>query len=126
MSNDPTDPDHYKQGRVECWDFAGEMGFLLGSATKYLYRAGHKDDPVVDLGKACQYIRREMSERMAGRGVYNHPSAQAESAFAQWCQDEDGSLRSEIAKILWAENKVHGGLLLGALQACESWVVQIR
>lgn len=105
MRNTPLDPGHYKHSSVECWDFAGAMGFLLGSATKYLYRAGYKDDAAQDIGKARTFIEREMNQRLMGEGTYTQPSERATKAFEQWFAEEDGSLRSEIVLALWRSNQ---------------------
>lgn len=53
-------PPHYTHGGIECIDVieAWELDYHLGSALKYLCRAGHKDDKVTDLRKAVWYIER--------------------------------------------------------------------
>ena len=59
---DPISPDYYKwhPSGVECIEIAGEFGFNLGNAIKYIWRAGRKDDPIQDLQKAAFYIDREI------------------------------------------------------------------
>lgn len=108
MSHTPTDPGHYKHGAVECWEFAGAMGFLLGSATKYLYRAGHKDDAAQDIGKAQKFIEREMHMRAIGDGTMTRPGHRAVAAFEKWYAAEEGSLRGEIVLALWRANRPKG------------------
>ena len=63
-------PDHYAKGRkyepiavIEDWN----LNFSLGSAVKYISRAGRKDiDKIIeDLSKAKWYINREI-ERLQG------------------------------------------------------------
>lgn len=56
-------PEHYAKGRryepkdvIRDW----ELNFNLGSAVKYLSRAGRKDDILLDLQKAKQYIEFEI------------------------------------------------------------------
>jgi hypothetical protein len=39
------------------------MGFNLGNAMKYIWRADLKNDAVEDLKKAAWYIRRELKRR---------------------------------------------------------------
>lgn len=60
-------PVHYNvhPSGVECIDIVEHMGFNLGSAVKYLWRAGIKDsEPTLkDLEKARWYIDREISRR---------------------------------------------------------------
>ncbi|MEO2046460.1 MAG: DUF3310 domain-containing protein [Pirellulales bacterium] len=55
-------PPHYSQGGIECIDVieAYELGYHLGNATKYILRAGRKDDVVQDLRKAVWYLNREI------------------------------------------------------------------
>jgi hypothetical protein len=60
-------PAHYTRYPVECIAITEHMSFCVGNAVKYLYRAGAKGDPVVDLKKASWYIQREI-KRIEGRG----------------------------------------------------------
>lgn len=63
--NDPTNPDHYKSGAVECIDaieaatsgLKGSDAFCTGNAIKYLWRWKLKNG-VEDLKKAQWYIQR--------------------------------------------------------------------
>jgi hypothetical protein len=48
---------------VECIDVVEHMGFNVGSAVKYLWRADEKGAPLVDLKKARWYIDREITRR---------------------------------------------------------------
>lgn len=64
MSNDiVSHPSHYVDGRkyepkdvIRDWD----LNFNLGSAVKYISRAGRKGDALVDLEKAKQFIEFEI------------------------------------------------------------------
>lgn len=64
MSNDiVSHPSHYVDGRkyepkdvIRDWD----LNFNLGSAVKYISRAGRKDDALVDLEKAKQFLEFEI------------------------------------------------------------------
>lgn len=58
-------PDHYTKGRkyepykvIRDWD----LNFNLGSAVKYIARAGRKDDAIEDLEKAIEYLKFEIEE----------------------------------------------------------------
>ena len=58
-------PSHYAEGRryepvdvIADW----ELDFCLGSAVKYLARAGRKNDIVEDLEKAVWYINYKIEE----------------------------------------------------------------
>lgn len=56
-------PDHYNwHPRVECVQVAQEFGFNLGSAIKYIWRAGRKDSNSAeqDLRKAIQFLQFEI------------------------------------------------------------------
>lgn len=67
MNNDKFDivkhPKHYCDGKtiepitvIQDW----KLDFCLGSALKYIARAGKKDDIIQDLAKAKQYIEFEI------------------------------------------------------------------
>ena len=55
-------PVHYcaHPSGVECIQVTEHMGFCLGNAVKYIWRAGLKGGTVEDLRKAEFYIRREI------------------------------------------------------------------
>lgn len=60
-------PQHYNEhpSGVECIDVVEHMGFNVGNAVKYLWRADHKHEtPIEDLKKAAWYISREI-ERLS-------------------------------------------------------------
>jgi len=62
--SDPVErPAHYTRAGVECIDVieALGLGYRLGNAMKYLWRAGHKGSMVEDLRKARWYIDREIA-----------------------------------------------------------------
>lgn len=58
-------PPHYTShpSGVECIQITEHFGFCVGSAIKYLWRAGLKGDAVEDLQKARWYINREIARR---------------------------------------------------------------
>jgi hypothetical protein len=58
-------PSHYTKhpSGVECITITEHMGFNLGNAVKYIWRADLKNDAVEDLKKAAWYINREISKR---------------------------------------------------------------
>lgn len=59
---DPINPDYYKTApentsiHGECIDYATDLGFVLGSAFKYVWRAGRKGDIRQDLNKAVKCL----------------------------------------------------------------------
>jgi len=61
MRND-LDPNYYKERvpNVECIDVTEHFNFNRGNAIKYIWRAGQKDDEIIELKKAAWYLRREV------------------------------------------------------------------
>ena len=62
--DDPVNhPRHYTSSPsgVECIDIIEHMTLNLGNATKYIWRAGQKNDLIEDLRKAAWYVAREIS-----------------------------------------------------------------
>lgn len=60
-------PPHYTAhpSGVECIHITEHMGFCLGNAVKYIWRADLKGNAVEDLEKAVFYIKREIERRSA-------------------------------------------------------------
>lgn len=60
-------PKHYTQhpSGIECITITEHMGFNLGNAVKYVWRADLKADAIEDLRKARWYIDREIQKREA-------------------------------------------------------------
>jgi hypothetical protein len=58
-------PRHYTQhpSGVECIAISEHMGFSLGNAVKYIWRADLKADAIEDLRKARWYLDREIARR---------------------------------------------------------------
>ena len=58
-------PRHYTchPSGVECIQITEHMGFCLGNAMKYIWRADLKENAVEDLQKAVWYINREIERR---------------------------------------------------------------
>ena len=48
---------------IECIQITEHMGFNLGNAIKYVWRADLKNDAIEDLRKAAWYINREIEKR---------------------------------------------------------------
>jgi len=65
MSDPVNHPQHYTShpSGVECIQITEHMGFNLGNAIKYVWRADFKNDAIEDLKKAEFYIRREIQKR---------------------------------------------------------------
>lgn len=58
-------PSHYTAhpSGIECITITEHMGFNLGNAMKYIWRADLKGDATKDLNKAVWYIQRELERR---------------------------------------------------------------
>jgi hypothetical protein len=67
MSGDSINPAHYRShpSGIECVQITEHMGFCLGNAVKYVWRADlkHDDGGIEDLKKAAWYIARELERR---------------------------------------------------------------
>ena len=69
MNHDPVNhPKHYTNhpSGIECIQITRHMGFNLGNAIKYIWRADLKNDAIEDLEKAIWYIRDEIEKRKNG------------------------------------------------------------
>ena len=65
--HDPVNhPRHYTThpSGVECIQITEHMGFNLGNAMKYIWRADEKNNAVEDLRKAVWYVQREIAKRI--------------------------------------------------------------
>ena len=62
-------PPHYRghPSGIECIEVTRHMGFNLGNATKYIWRADLKNDAIEDLEKAVWYLRDEIALRKQQR-----------------------------------------------------------
>ena len=60
-------PPHYNShpSGVECITITRHMGFNIGNAMKYLWRADEKGKDIEDLEKAVFYIKDEITKRKA-------------------------------------------------------------
>jgi hypothetical protein len=58
-------PKHYTShpSGIECIQITEHMGFCLGNAIKYIWRADLKQNTKEDLEKAIWYINQEMKKR---------------------------------------------------------------
>jgi hypothetical protein len=65
MSDQVNHPTHYTShpSGIECIWITEHMGFCLGNAIKYIWRADLKHDAIEDLKKAVWYINREIQKR---------------------------------------------------------------
>jgi hypothetical protein len=56
----PENPTYYKRFPVEVIELAECLPYNRGNIVKYVCRAGHKDDELLDLKKALWYLQREI------------------------------------------------------------------
>jgi hypothetical protein len=65
MSEAVNHPAHYVShpSGIECIQVTEHMGFSLGNAVKYIWRADLKNDAIEDLEKAAWYLAREIERR---------------------------------------------------------------
>jgi hypothetical protein len=65
MSDAVNHPPHYTAhpSGIECIEIVEHMGFNLGNAIKYIWRADLKSDAIEDLRKARWYLDREIARR---------------------------------------------------------------
>lgn len=87
-------PPHYTNhpSGVECITITEHMGFCIGNAIKYLWRADEKGNAIEDLEKARWYIDREIQRRTGSWWIGKsgcmavaefHSGAEALAAFAR-------------------------------------------
>lgn len=64
-------PPHYTNhpSGIECIQVTEHMGFNLGNAVKYIWRADLKGKSEEDLKKAIWYLERELSKREKENGI---------------------------------------------------------
>lgn len=70
MNHDPVNhPQHYTNhpSGIECIQITRHMGFNLGNAVKYIWRADLKADAIEDLRKAVWYLNDEIAKREVER-----------------------------------------------------------
>lgn len=71
QGNGVTRPSHYRYSQYEAKDVirAWGLNFNLGSSVKYICRAGRKDDIILDLKKAKQFLEFEIEALEAERNA---------------------------------------------------------
>lgn len=67
MTDQVNSPKHYTfhPSGIECIQITEHMGFCLGNAIKYIWRADLKANAIEDLEKARWYITREIKRRQS-------------------------------------------------------------
>lgn len=87
MTDAVNHPKHYQShpSGVECITIAEHMGFNLGNAVKYIWRADEKGNAVEDLRKAAWYVQREIERRTRDTRMRADPAdlAKLDKSFAE-------------------------------------------
>lgn len=83
-------PPHYKGRAVECIVATRGMGFSLGNAVKYVYRAWSKGSLMQDLEKAQWYLK----DHMKHRECHRQPSSNATDACRRLAAGATGHERT--------------------------------
>lgn len=94
-------PSHYNQGDMECIDgIVGAFGkdeaavFCKINAFKYLWRLGHKDDEVQEIGKLKWYLDKYLELKMPPQ-----INAMTLDGTPVWLRDEAGTpIAKELSK----------------------------
>ncbi len=94
MNDKVNHPEHYTShpSGVECIQITEHMGFCLGNAVKYIWRADLKVDAIEDLRKARWYITREIERRLKAAEHPHAPSGLRPAALSERaCPSHDRS-----------------------------------
>lgn len=99
-THDPVNhPKHYTEhpSGVECIQITEHMGFCLGNAIKYIWRADLKNDAIEDLKKARWYIEREIKRReKLAAAQYQPPNAPSVEEYIRQRGRFLGDLRDSL------------------------------
>ena len=78
-----SNPQHYRQGSIEPWDFivSQDLNFLEGNIIKYVTRAGKKDGEsrLDDLTKAATYLRKLIETASQDESTTPRPDGSSDS-----------------------------------------------
>jgi hypothetical protein len=91
-THDPVNhPKHYTEhpSGVECIQITEHMGFCLGNAIKYIWRADLKGDAIEDLKKAVWYIKREVARREKLAEAQNQYQPSKEPSIEAYMQQRE-------------------------------------
>ena len=99
--------DHYKKSSVSHWDFVySDLGgdYLLGCATKYIFRFGKKGDradAIQDLKKAIHYLQKKVEVEEEDWIKAHQPL----SSKKDWVAGEAGSSYVNQDPDVWGKNR---------------------
>ena len=132
-------PDHYKQGDIECIDAIraalGDYGFTAfcrGNVMKYVWRAGLKGDPTEDLEKAAWYTNRaaKVYEGIDVDGFDDLPTASPDPTDVAHLERENTVLRERVERLESTFKLLRANILsikhANTYTLCrDSWLTQI-
>lgn len=98
-------PQHYKGHPcgVEAVEIIKTMPFLLGTACKYLYRLGKKDDPMQELKKAEWYLQKWLAENPRNHAPVVNVWSKEQRKFLDWVQTHEATRADKaIQRLLFA------------------------
>lgn len=121
-TNDPINPNHYKtESGVECADIADLFPFSTGSAIKYAWRAGKKDNLIQDLEKCEWFLTRALSNGEDSLFLCHHAGVlQARRLFAKLNRTDLPELNYELV------SRILDGRLEYALTHIDDWLMGER
>lgn len=95
-------PPHYTaHPSVECIQVTEHLGFCLGNAMKYIWRADEKGNALEDLAKAKWYLEREIARRTPEGGS---SSIEERRDSCLWGEDSDGVVQTQCGESVIFEN----------------------
>jgi hypothetical protein len=102
---DLINPPHYQQNPsgVQCCDIAEHLGYRMGNAWKYVWRAGRKTvEASLDYAKAHWYLDRERMARTTGAVLPLPLPHDVIQRGYQAIKHENGGRYDALQAILWA------------------------
>lgn len=115
---DAINPAHYRDGKIEVWDYIVDhgYGYCLGAAVKYIARAGKKDPSkkVEDLEKAINYIDREIRRVKEDGGFYQNIPAKKTLTVDHFSKDKklSSNCKDALFRIAWASSASQSEFLM--------------
>ena len=98
-------PAHYNidPSGVECIDIVRWMSFNVGSAFKYLFRAGKKstENPIKDLNKAVWYLKDELSMFPGDRLLVRTNRSKFAAEMERVIDSREGDIQQAMYGIYW-------------------------
>lgn len=116
-------PRHYNVGSIECITIVRNMGFDLGSAVKYLWRAESKNG-IEDLEKAIWYLR-DIKSHDYLRGMFHYVPVDT-SVVNEIVKDiQNESIRNAMSTILYSLHYLTEQIIDTAIKQIE-WAIELE